>query len=178
LGKRQEWLECIICGQGFKPFNQVQLTCSKKCSKEAATNRTAKWRIENEISPTPSIVTCKNCEKEFKPSNLVHLFCSPACAKISRTKQIKVWQKTKGRNSRLLRKYGLDEKEFDEMAKNQNYCCMICKKECENLCVDHDHDTGKVRELLCVQCNAVLGIFKEDITIFENAIAYITKHKE
>ena len=46
------------------------------------------------------------------------------------------------------------------------------------LCVDHNHATGKVRKLLCHDCNTMIGKAKEDIQILESAINYLKKHKE
>jgi len=44
--------------------------------------------------------------------------------------------------------------------------------------VDHCHDTGKVRDLLCMKCNFAIGYSKEDINILTNCINYLQKHKE
>lgn len=44
-----------------------------------------------------------------------------------------------------------------------------------DLCVDHCHKTGKVRGLLCDRCNRLLGWLREDLSIFEAAISYLTK---
>lgn len=68
----------------------------------------------------------------------------------------------------------------------QDGSCVIClgenkvkyKDEKETFfCIDHDHFTGKVRGLLCVQCNAALGQFKESIDNLERAIKYLKKFK-
>jgi hypothetical protein len=75
------------------------------------------------------------------------------------------------------RKYGLTFKQMFSMIKKQKKCA-ICEKPLQNFVVDHDHTTGKVRELLCSQCNTGLGLFKENETYLLNAIIYIEKHKE
>ena len=63
------------------------------------------------------------------------------------------------------------------MLKQQNYCCDICNKHENNfkfgLYVDHDHSTGRVRGLLCHNCNSVIGRFKDDIKLIEKAINYL-----
>jgi len=46
------------------------------------------------------------------------------------------------------------------------------------LAVDHNHDTGKVRELLCNTCNNGLGCFKDDPKLLQSAIKYLNKHKQ
>ena len=45
-------------------------------------------------------------------------------------------------------------------------------------CVDHDHVTGKVRELLCKDCNIVLGIINDSPEHLGRLMAYIIKHKD
>ena len=79
--------------------------------------------------------------------------------------------------------YGLLIGQFDDMIKNQNNKCTTCMNEFnENLRflkphVDHDHQTGKVRSLLCGYCNFALGHIKENINTLSNLINYLKKHK-
>ena len=53
--------------------------------------------------------------------------------------------------------------------------CEICEKIVEggDKCIDHDHDTGEYRGVLCQACNSALGRFKDNITILERAIKYL-----
>jgi len=59
----------------------------------------------------------------------------------------------------------------------QNGKCAICDLEKSPLCLDHCHTTGKVRGLLCRNCNGVLGRFGDDIKRFETAALYLKKAK-
>ena len=73
-------------------------------------------------------------------------------------------------------KYGLEPEQYKEMHKAQQGKCAICKEEPKTkrgLHVDHDHETGKVRGLLCHGCNVALGSFKEDVTLLNKAIEYL-----
>lgn len=74
-------------------------------------------------------------------------------------------------------KYGLKEEDYLSMINSQNNLCAIChiKQEGKILCVDHDHKTGKVRGLLCSNCNAGIGYFKDNVQFLENAIVYLKK---
>ena len=78
---------------------------------------------------------------------------------------------------RNLKKYGLSEEDYIQLCKTQNYKCKICGvSETElqkKLCIDHDHKTGKVRGLLCNNCNLALGYFKDDIPAIKKAIDYL-----
>jgi hypothetical protein len=95
-------------------------------------------------------------------------------------------QSDKGKINRkkkhLRSKYNLSLVEYNEKLKQQNHKCAICGTDeidlDRSLCVDHNHETNVVRELLCNSCNTGIGMFKEDISIFQKAIAYLKKHKD
>jgi len=85
-----------------------------------------------------------------------------------------LWQR-----KHILKKYNLTQIEYEQLLTLQNNSCYICgikqnmiKK---NLCVDHDHATGKVRGLLCVKCNTLLGLCQDSISILQKSIEYLTK---
>lgn len=78
----------------------------------------------------------------------------------------------------LRKRYGITTKQYEEMKEKQDGKCAICHNVPERLVVDHNHTTGKVRELLCDACNFALGALKEDVLRFEAAITYIQKHQE
>lgn len=86
----------------------------------------------------------------------------------------------KARRRFNLKSYGLSPEQYDEMLENQGGVCSICK--CKNksgirLAVDHDHETGAVRGLLCSLCNTAIGLLRHDKTLFSNAVEYIDSHK-
>lgn len=88
------------------------------------------------------------------------------------------------RKHRNLRKsYGISFEQYSEMLRVQNGVCDICHKppmqqaqQSSVLCVDHDHDTGIVRSLICSNCNKGLGQFKDDPDLLEEAAAYLRRH--
>jgi hypothetical protein len=74
----------------------------------------------------------------------------------------------------LKRSFGISLNEYNSMLDSQGGVCAICgTKENRNLAVDHDHNTGKIRGLLCTNCNTAIGSFKDDINIMERAINYM-----
>ena len=85
------------------------------------------------------------------------------------------------KNNDLKRNYGITLQEHQEMYKNQNGVCAICKGEGDGkwkkLCVDHDHKTGKVRQLLCRNCNMVLGQVGDNANLLEEMIKYLQNHQ-
>lgn len=80
-----------------------------------------------------------------------------------------------------LKKYGISQTQFDEMFDSQAGRCAICANGiCKtdedrylSTCVDHDHKTGKVRGLLCWDCNVGLGKFFDNTDIMQSAITYL-----
>ena len=81
-------------------------------------------------------------------------------------------------NKRYKLRYGITYDQYKEMLKKQEHKCAICgidelESRDEKLCVDHCHETGKVRMLLCNNCNCGLGLFKDDASILELAAAYL-----
>jgi hypothetical protein len=85
--------------------------------------------------------------------------------------------------NRHLKQYDLTEVEFEKLYKSQNGACKICltKQPKRNkgvgtfgvIHIDHDHETGKVRGLLCSKCNTSLGHFRDSIELLEKAITYL-----
>lgn len=80
-------------------------------------------------------------------------------------------------------KYGLSELDYQLLIEKQNNKCAICfvelqqnattKHTPETLCIDHCHETGVVRGLLCAKCNKGLGLFNDDPVLLLTAIDYI-----
>lgn len=130
--KRKEKLNCVICLTEFKPFNQVQLTCSKECSKGLAVIRARKFRQKNKVNWTPKRKPCGVCGTIFLPTIKHGKYCSHRCLRES----IRTWQKRNyspeqkrtQRNSYYIRKYGITLNDFETMYKNQKGRCQICKR--------------------------------------------------
>jgi len=77
------------------------------------------------------------------------------------------WQKKnpeKFINSKLKSAYGITLEEYNQMLDEQNNCCKICGgiNNGRTLHVDHNHDTSKVRGLLCIKCNSHLGWYERN----------------
>lgn len=82
-----------------------------------------------------------------------------------------------------LKKYNITPEDYTELLKKQNNVCAICntnktfvKKASYNLFVDHCHTTGKVRGLLCHNCNAGLGHFRDSTDFLRKAIGYLDEN--
>lgn len=100
------------------------------------------------------------------------MYCSLKCSD-------RAWQ--------LKRKYNISPDDVFRLYKKQDGRCAICKirgdvrelgfVKKKPLCVDHDHDTGAVRGLLCGPCNLGIGKLADDPVIIANAVKYLKKHK-
>lgn len=83
-------------------------------------------------------------------------------------------QTQKQRIKEKLIKYGLTIEEYIQLFKNQNGKCAICEKEM-NLSIDHNHKNGKIRGLLCRNCNFGIGFMEDSTRLLEKAIKYLKK---
>jgi hypothetical protein len=84
----------------------------------------------------------------------------------------------------LKYKFGISLSEYSKLIIDQGNKCAICDQpetqlrngRIKALAVDHDHETGKVRGLLCCACNQALGKFKDEKKLLLAAVAYLEKH--
>lgn len=88
--------------------------------------------------------------------------------------------KATARRTRLRRRFGMTEADYEEMAAAQDGKCAICgttEPGCGmgSLPVDHCHATGRVRGLLCSACNTVLGLARDDPDRLRAAIEYLAR---
>jgi len=70
-------------------------------------------------------------------------------------------------------KYGLSKTQFADMRAAQNDLCALCDDKMTPPCVDHDHVSGKVRALLCRNCNNALGKLQDCPGLLLKAAAYL-----
>lgn len=82
------------------------------------------------------------------------------------------------RKSLLKTKYRLSEEDYEQMVIVQNNKCKICGRDMKRPYVDHNHKQGKVRGLLCMNCNTALGHFRDSIEILQNAILYLKNSQQ
>lgn len=86
------------------------------------------------------------------------------------------------RRSHVKRRYGISYDVCKELFTKQNGKCAICNEKKEDinmngLHIDHNHKTGKIRELLCRRCNIVLGHIENNLDLLKSMLDYIEKHK-
>lgn len=119
---------------------------------------------KNKIKMKNNIWAKNNKEKRRKTAKLWYLN--------NKDKVLETY-KIKGKDQKLKRLYNISLEEFNKLYKQQNGKCLICKKSEKTLCVDHNHQTNKIRGLLCNNCNTGLGLFQDNINILTSAINYL-----
>lgn len=98
-------------------------------------------------------------------------------------------QLVRHRKNELRKLYNLTVEQYDKMVEDQNGLCAICGKNPaiinayhdnnrhKKLVVDHNHKTGKIRGLLCNNCNRILGLVKEDPYVLHTMCIYLAVDK-
>lgn len=158
-------------------------------------NRAAgKWKRPPRRQPIgPGYEVCTMCNED-KPldqfhahklgRNGVNSICKECAAHRSRERRQDPTVKEREHRQQALRRHPwLSPGQYDELLEAQNGGCAICGRERADgngrrLHVDHDHETLKVRGLLCYACNAGLGSFGDDPDLMFKAIEYLLAHKE
>lgn len=133
---------------------------------------------------------CGRCGVEFKPATSGHRYCDPCGVEAKRESHRLAMQTYRASNRSHVRRvkarwdlsrYGLSEEDYQLMLVAQGGCCAICRSSGEgqgrgivrSLAVDHCHETGAVRGLLCHRCNAALGMVKDSVSVLRSAISYL-----
>lgn len=140
------------------------------------------------------VLTCAapDCDGTFERTHRARIYCDRRCmgrATRHRRRLRPDWPEERARltaieaerarrpevkERRLRRLYGLSYAEYQEMFAAQEGRCAICgQTQARDLVVDHCHDTGRVRALLCGPCNSAIGLLGEDPERIRRAARYI-----
>lgn len=146
--------KCHICKN--EPVAENQTRC-KKCNAEYSLKRyhAKKDEINKNRRKTRNYEKESQAKKRYRRDNPNYL------------RSQRKWY--------LEKKYKITIEEYESLLNTQNGKCAICKTSTATH-VDHDHRTGKVRELLCNTCNAGLGMAKDNPSILRIMADYIERH--
>jgi hypothetical protein len=111
----------------------------------------------------------------------------PARGRAYRKKHNNRWKVAHRADERVrrIKSYGLSVAEYETKLREQGGVCAICGEreavkhqngQVRRLAIDHNHQTGNTRDLLCSRCNTTLGKFNDNPVLFEKAAQYLRKH--
>ena len=149
---------CRTCGntERYTSGNKPCVVCAKRNAQERRLNgKTKKW-------------VQANSEKVNKENRRRYHDLSPEEKKLRNRRQ-------------QVALYGLTLEQYDGMLDKQDSLCALCgEKETNpkktNLCIDHDHETGRVRALLCDRCSRGIGAFGDNLDLLHKAVTYLSKY--
>jgi len=124
--------------------------------------------VRERVDVPPGHKLCRTCG-EIKPHSEWRRNVTASDGLSTRCKACRA---TRGREDHLMRQYGLTEAERDELIVSQGGVCCICLS-APPAHVDHCHETGRVRGVLCFSCNAALGQFKDRPDVIRRAATYV-----
>jgi len=146
-------------------------------------------KVEDSLAASKESKICLKCKTvklrtEFHKRNSdkykLQAYCKLCRKEIQNNYENTEIGKLRRREAGLKHKYKMSLQQYLEKAMEQNYCCAICGLHESNfknpLSVDHDHNTGKIRGLLCQNCNKGIGNLKESIQNFQQAIWYLQEY--
>lgn len=168
---------CSHCGEPCPP-SKAGRHPRKFCSKICASRHWARVNYEQNlrVPKEPYGHPCAWCEEpvpEKKVGGKARKYCKRDCAVLAN----KAEKSTRSREY-ILAKYGLTSADYDALLAAQDGMCWICRATDPSSGsgtwhVDHCHNTGKVRGLLCSRCNLGLGNFKDDPQRLIRACMYL-----
>ena len=172
---------CTICGRvkslsEFVVNNKAQDGRRNQC-RECRNEQKKRWYAEN-------IEYAKAMNKAYYAENSERLKAMSKAHYARNVEHALAWAKAyrkKNPNHRrdwhLMRVYGITPDDYNALFLNQNGCCAICgihqSELKKKLGIDHNHETGEIRGLLCIRCNTAIGLMGESVERFKGAIKYI-----
>jgi N12 class adenine-specific DNA methylase len=129
---------------------------------------------------------CPKCKQLISVASVRVSYCKPCMRDYSKARHAANIQRErarfktyyysnleKERERRLKRKYGITIEGRKALEQKQNSQCAICNVHSDKLVVDHCHETGSVRGLLCSDCNLAIGLMKDNIGSLLSAATYL-----
>ena len=162
---------CLICDE-LKDVSDFHKAKDKPDGLRNDCKKCRKLKLKSDINTTH--FRCYKCGV-LKEKNEVNFSISKS-SKFKFRRCCKICAKQQQRINHLARSYNITTEQYNEMLNKQDNKCLICSK-IDKLVVDHDHNTGLVRGLLCDTCNRGIGYLKEDKTILLNAISYLETYR-
>lgn len=154
--------ECKSCGKEFIPYRSNHLVCSRAC----------RAKLPEEIAKAKERMQRPEVKERMLARRRVSTAPDPQIVRLYNLRG-------------AMKKYGVTLEWFQSKLAEQGGRCILCGAEptpggikaAARLHVDHDHETGAVRDLLCTRCNQGLGYFRDDPDLLRKAAEYIGRHR-
>lgn len=125
---------------------------------------------------------CKTCVSEIRKQS----YSSDPEKVKARVKKYRIENPEKIRDCKLRQAYGVGLNYFQAKLKKQGGACGACKRNVKsvwrgkevNMALDHNHETGEPRGVLCIKCNRALGLLEDDQEIISGLLSYIKKYQK
>jgi len=166
----------------------VETKVCKRCGEEKALSEFGQVKSGPKAGhPTLLCSDCRGAAKKLRNKAAYAKNKDYLKAHLSRWREDnpdKVWEH---RIAKSLGQYGLTLDSFHAKAEQQNFLCAVCHEEpkprvrpgfdeLSDFFVDHDHETGAVRGLVCIRCNSALGMLRDDVELAMKAALYLEHH--
>ena len=143
----------------YKNKKQGHSYYCKECQKGYVADKNGGYKLKKLVK-TDTHKQCRMCLTMIPLDSKT--YCTPCESERQRTRNLKI-------------KYDITPDDYNALFVKQEGRCGICKKvKDENLCVDHDHETGVVRGLLCTKCNKAIGLLGDSREGVQDALDYLT----
>lgn len=122
----------------------------------------------------------KVCQKCGKPKRLKQFYIGPSHRRTQTCEACRRGRISIGKTVRFSKakeKYGFSAETCERMWKKQGHKCAVCGWKTRKPVVDHDHVTGRLRGILCSNCNSGIGMLGDTIEGLEKAILYLEQVK-
>lgn len=167
---------CDGCGVTFDPprhkrARNRKMYCSVNCQVKRGDRKPAKPYSKIAYSKTH---TCAECVVPYEAASLHSKYCSTTCRRQAAYARKEAASADKAKDGM----YNASRARLKHVLLKTQTVCALCETDLlalspRNVHVDHSHTSGKIRGLLCSNCNLGLGHFKDSIPALERAIAYL-----
>ena len=177
------------CGNTFVPRKEGHEYCSQACSNKAFPGIGGRKPADG-LDP----MECPVCTRTFQPYRSNQVACSRKCREAipeirehrNKSRQADPRTRVHNRKYQLRRRYGLTPEQYEAKLADQNGVCMICGqppnpegvRAASRLHQDHDHATGRNRDLICLNCNRGIGYLKDNPDLLRVVAEYIERHRQ
>lgn len=165
----------LLAGRRVSPLSERRLI--RLCGRTEVAAGTVAWALHFGEWPTNRLKYFNGDASDLRPSNMYISTRNP-----SRHGEYSFMGPGARKNRALLATFGLTLDEYDAMSEAQGHTCAICGAaetamgvggDIRKLAVDHSHDDGSIRGLLCDACNKAIGQLKDSVEIIRRAADYL-----